>query len=227
MQIDDAPVTAELLPGPDGLGERRSGERFGGRKSRQEALVERDGSLYLYLLQHYLGDEHPPGVAGAAPRQVPRAFLEPGDQSLLDLPALRRLDAHRMPAPFAHPGSLRSLALTTSASLHKDGSLLLRARVDHKSGKWLPARFDVRGHVFGHVPIRITRSGVHHVYLCGLPSRLLWKIFVLACVGSEGSLVANAETPHSPDGLFSVFPGDWESLLRCGSSHAFWQVTSR
>src|SRR5215212_9484096 len=73
--------------------------------------------------------------------------------------------ADSMPAPFAHPRSLRSLALTTSASLHKDGSLLLWARVDHKSGKWLPARFDVRGHVFGHVPIRITRSSVHHAYL--------------------------------------------------------------
>src|SRR4051794_21105530 len=81
VQVDDAPVASQVLSDPDRLRARRIGERVYGRKARQEALVERHGALYLDLLQHHLGDEHPPRVSRTAPRQVAPILLEPGEQS--------------------------------------------------------------------------------------------------------------------------------------------------
>lgn len=73
-EVHDPPVAFKVLPDPDGLGQRRFGERIHGWEALQKALVERNCSLHLDLLEHHLRNEDPPGVPRAAPREIPRVL---------------------------------------------------------------------------------------------------------------------------------------------------------
>ena len=74
VEVHDPPVAFKVLPDPDGLGQRRFGERIHGWEALQKALVERNCSLHLDLLEHHLRNEDPPGVPRAAPRVIPRVL---------------------------------------------------------------------------------------------------------------------------------------------------------
>ena len=123
VQVDDAPVTAEVLPDPDGLRERRFGERLDRREACQEALVEWDGALHLDLLQHHLGNEYPPGIARSTPRKIPRVVPKPADQGILNLLSTGGPDRRRRRVVISHPRSLRNFALPNSANFHQQRNI--------------------------------------------------------------------------------------------------------
>lgn len=74
VEVHDPPVAFKVLPDPDGHGQRCFGERIHGWEALQKALVERNCSLHLDLLEHHLRNEDPPGVPRAAPREIPRVL---------------------------------------------------------------------------------------------------------------------------------------------------------
>jgi hypothetical protein len=81
VQVHHPLVAPEVPPHPYRLGERRLRQRTRGGEPFEERLIEGDGALHLYLLEHHLRDQHAPGVPRLAPGQVPPVLLEPGDQS--------------------------------------------------------------------------------------------------------------------------------------------------
>jgi hypothetical protein len=122
MQVHHSLVASEVSPRPDRFGDGRVCQCSRGGKPCEKRFVERDCPLYLDLLQHHLGDQHPPRVSRPAPWQVPRVLVVPGDQSR----------AHRTPLGFfgpeigrvvglpAHLGRLRTEGRSDKERIYRD-----------------------------------------------------------------------------------------------------------
>ena len=70
VEVHDPPVAVKVLLGQEASTSGASVSAFTG----WEALVERDCSLHLDLLEHHLRNEDPPGIPRVAPREIPRVL---------------------------------------------------------------------------------------------------------------------------------------------------------
>ena len=79
-QVASSPGVAQSLPSSQHVGQLRCCALLRRRPTLGEGLKVRQHPFHLGLLQHDLGHQHQPWVAGAPPRQVALLGLPPADQ---------------------------------------------------------------------------------------------------------------------------------------------------
>ena len=86
VQIERPAVVAQARPEPHHVAGPGPGAVDGAGVRPEERLVVADDPVHLGLLQHDLADQHPPRVAGAAPREVAAVGGAPVQYPVLETP---------------------------------------------------------------------------------------------------------------------------------------------